>query len=139
MELLFVSSDKNWDICKEKGILGVKSKEEIRSAVYENIVKTIKAGDLIAVYVKNPVSAVVGIYKATSSYYEDHSKVWPDGEYAIRVKVEKYGDCNVPFRELIAKGIKLASNKKLSQAMQLHTEIVKLEEGSISKLCNGSL
>jgi len=49
MELLFVSSDKNWDICKEKGILGVKSKEEIRSAVYENIVKTIKAGDMIAV------------------------------------------------------------------------------------------
>jgi len=47
MELLFVSSNKNWDICKEKGILGVKSKEEIRSAVYENIVKTIKAGDLI--------------------------------------------------------------------------------------------
>jgi len=33
MELLFVSSDKNWNICKEKGILGVKSKEEIRSAV----------------------------------------------------------------------------------------------------------
>jgi len=139
MELLFVSSDKNWDICKEKCILGVKSKEEIRSAVYENIVKTIKAGDLIAVYVKNPVSAVVGIYRAMSSYYEDHSKVWPDGKYAIRVKIEKYSDCNVPFRELIAKGIKLASNKKLSQAMQLHTEILKLEEGSISKLCNGSL
>jgi len=55
MELLFVSSDKNWDICKEKGILGVKSKEEIRNAVYENIVKEIKTGDLIAVYVKNPV------------------------------------------------------------------------------------
>ena len=95
-----------------------------------------EAGALIVVYVKNPVSAVVGIYRATSSYYEDHSKFWPDGEYAIRVKIEKYSDCNVPFRELIAKGIKLASNKKLSQAMQLHTEILKLEEGSISKLCN---
>jgi len=91
------------------------------------------------VYVKNPVSAAVGIYRAISGYYEDHSKVWSDGEYAIRVKIEKYSDCNVPFRELIAKGIKLANNKKLSQAMQLHTEIVKLEEGSISKLCNGSL
>jgi len=33
------------------------------------------AGDLIVVYVKNPVSTVVGIYIATSSYYEDHSKV----------------------------------------------------------------
>ena len=90
---------------------------------------SVEAGYLITVYVKNPVSA-------TSSYYEYHSKVWPDGEYAIRVKVEKYSDCNVPFRELIAKGIKLANNKKLSQAMQLHTEIVKSEEGSISKLCN---
>jgi len=45
----------------------------------------------------------------------------------------------VPFRELIARGIKLASNKKLNQAMQLHTEIVKLEEGSISKLCSDSI
>jgi len=52
------------------------------------------------------------------------------------VKIEKYSDCNVPFRELIPRGIKLASNKKLSQAMQLHAEIVKLEEGSISKLFN---
>ena len=100
---------------------------------------SVEAGYLIAVYVKNPVSAVVGIYRATSSYYEDHSKVWPGGEYTIRLKIEKYSDCNVPFRELIAKGIKLANNKKLSQAMQLHTEIVKLEEGGISKLCNGSL
>jgi len=122
MELLFVSSGKNWDICKEKGIIGVRSKEEIRSAVYENIVKAVKVGDMIAVYVKNPVSAVVGIYRVTSGYYEDHSKVWPDGEYAIRVKIEKYGECNVPFRELIAKGIKLANNKKLSKAVQLHTK-----------------
>ena len=96
-----------------------------------------KAGDLIIVYVKNPVSAVVGIYRATSSYYEDHSEVWPDGEYEIHVKIERYSDCNVPFRELIAKGIRLTSNKKLSQAMQLHIEILKLEEGSISKFCNG--
>jgi len=43
----------------------------------------------------------------------------------------------VPFIELFVKGIKLANNKKLSQAMQLHIEILKLEEGSISKLCNG--
>jgi len=64
-----VSSGKNWDICKEKSILGVKSKEEIRNAVYENILKEIKKGDLIAVYVKNPVSSIVGIYRATSSYY----------------------------------------------------------------------
>ena len=91
-----------------------------------------KAGDLIVVYVKNPVSAVVGIYRATSSYYEDHSEVWPDGEYAIRVKIERYSDCNVPFRELIAKGIRLASNKKLSQAMQLHTEIMKLEKEALA-------
>ena len=63
------------------------------------------AGDLIAVYVKKPVSAVVGIYRVTSSYYEDHSKVWPDGEYAIHVKIEKYSYCNVPFRELIARGV----------------------------------
>ena len=59
-------------------------------------------------YVKNPVSEAVGIYRATSSYYEDHSKVWPDSEYAIRVKIEKYGDCNVPFRKLVVKGIRLA-------------------------------
>jgi predicted RNA-binding protein with PUA-like domain len=136
MELLFVCSAENWDICEEKGILGVKSEGEIRSAVYENIIKAINAGDLIAVYVKNPFSRVIGIYRAKSSYYVDHSKVWPDGEYAIRVEIEKYSDCNVPFNELIAKGIKLASNKKLNQSIQLHTEIVKLEEGSISKLCN---
>jgi len=43
---------------------------------------SVEAGYLITVYVKNPVSAVVGIYGATSSYYEDHSKVWPDSEYA---------------------------------------------------------
>jgi len=42
----------------------------------------------------------------------------------------------VPFRELIAKGIKLANNKKLSKAVQLHTEILKSEEGSVSKLRN---
>jgi len=75
-----------------------------------------EAGDLIVVYVKNPVSAVVGIHRTTSSYYEDHSKVWPDGEYAIRVKIEKYSDCNAPFRELIAKGIKLANNKKIKSS-----------------------
>jgi len=38
----------------------------------------------------------------------------------------------VPFRELIAKGIRLASNKKLSQAMQLHTEIMKLEKEALA-------
>jgi len=111
----------------------------VNRARLSNYLFSVEAGDLIVAYVKNPVSAVVGTYRATSSYYEDHSKVWPDGEYAIRVKIEEYGDYNVPFRELIAKGIKLANNKKLSQAMQLHTEIVKLEEGSISKLCNDSL
>ena len=31
-----------------------------------------EAGDLIAVYVKNPISGMIGIYRATSSYYEDH-------------------------------------------------------------------
>jgi len=57
MELLFVSSGKNWDICKEKGILGVKSKEEIGSAEYENIVKAIKAGGLIVVCEKSSFSS----------------------------------------------------------------------------------
>jgi len=42
------------------------------------------AGDLIVVYVKNPVSVLVGIYRATSSYYEDHSKVWSDDNFYFR-------------------------------------------------------
>jgi len=60
-----VSSQQNLDICKEKVIFGVKSKEEIESAVYENSMKAIKAGDLIVVYVKNPISVTVVIYTAS--------------------------------------------------------------------------
>ena len=92
--IFLISLFAKWkgNLCKLKrlcfwGVSGAGSnivEKVIGSTAYGNIIKAIKSEDLISVYVKNPVSEAVGIYRATSSYYEDHSKVWPDGNFYFR-------------------------------------------------------
>lgn len=80
MQWLFVVTPENWQRCLESRTWGVKDR-------YKTTMQRMKTGDEILIHLTENKTA--GICKVTREYFEDNSKIWPDGEiYRHRIGIE---------------------------------------------------
>lgn len=75
-----VVSSKNWAIMKQEKLFGVNRREHRKLA-------QVQIGDLLAVYVKNPIDGVVAVCKVASEMFMGKSDVW-GGSYPCQIEFE---------------------------------------------------
>jgi hypothetical protein len=69
---------ENYELAMNKGVWGVPSK-------YLNRIQSVKEGDFIVFYGKEVGFSLCPV--VSEKYFEDRSRIWPDGVYPYRVKI----------------------------------------------------
>ena len=100
---LFIINKQNWEIVKKENILGTK---------YKKRANIIKKNDSVIIYVKIPISSIVGEYKV-SSKYPDNEKLFQGEIYPFRYKLEPIKILKRPIKfKILINRLDFIRNKK---------------------------
>lgn len=92
---MFIIDKKNFDVVKDKNIIGSN---------YKGKIDKINENDILIFYIKNPQCTISGIGNVASKY-QDNTKIFYNGLYSHRLKIKSLNIFEKPinFRDLIDK------------------------------------
>ena len=117
---LCITTEKNWDVIREKNVWGVPER-------HRNVIAKVKPGDKLVIYIKqervdNVVKEprIVGIFEVVSDPFRESTRIFSSkgvrnsGEtfpWRVKIKPIKIFDKPIEFKPLIPK-LKFITNKK---------------------------
>lgn len=92
---MFIIDEKNFDVVKNKNIIGSN---------YKSKIDKINENDILIFYIKNPQCTISGIGNVASKY-QDNTNIFYNGQYSYRLKIKSLNifDKPINIRDLIDK------------------------------------
>ena len=100
---MFIISNENWDIVKTSNIIGSNNRNRVNS---------IREGDKIVVYVKLPLSSIMGVFEVITTF-EENKKIFLGDIFPYRIKMKPLKILNKPIKFItIVDELEFIRNKK---------------------------
>lgn len=87
---IFVTSESNYQICVEKGLVAIPEVEGKKALVFDALLSrlaAIKENDFILMYIIG-TKQLRGVWQAAGEAFYDETPVWPDRIYPFRCKIK---------------------------------------------------